>query len=275
MMTIVGVLAGLLLLTPGLAHATLQAAVSLDGGASLLACDQNVCAGGAVPTFLDTNPTLGILATDAVVLGLVTASFAVQTSVSGTVNTLSSGGTVIQNTDVVAHTLRLTIGDTDFLGPADAFTATGSGTWVDLTLPSLYGGSTITMAWGNDPANAQGAEFAGDTPGLLLATAMDTPIDGVPNQSFGSGAAFNVSGFVNDPADFSMTLDNTLILGPGIRLESRGQALSKPLIVAVPMPSAAWLVMLGGMLMLRRRSTHRNDDNGEDFLTIARKAGSV
>jgi hypothetical protein len=243
----------LVLLTPALAQATLQAAVSLDGGVSLLACDQGICAGGAIPTFLDTNPTVGVLATDPLVIGLVSASFAVQTSVKGTLNTLSSGGTVIQNLDGVAHTLQLTIGDTDFLGPATTFTATGSGTWVDPTTPAAYGGSVITMAWYNDPANGQGAEFAGDTPGLLLAIATNTPVDGFANQSFGGpGGPFNVTGAVLDPANFSMTLDNELVLGPGIRLESRGQALAKPL-VAVPMPPTAWLVVLGGVFVLRRR----------------------
>jgi hypothetical protein len=241
----------LVCLTPALADATLQAAVSLDGGPSLLACDQNACAGGAVPTFLDVNAAVGVLTTAGFTLGDISVNAAVQTSVQGPLNTLSSGGTVIHNLGDVPHTLLLTISDTNFLGPASQFTLTGSGTWVDPTSPALYGGSTITMEWWNDPANAQGAEFAGDTPGLLLATATDTPIDGVPNQSFGSGAAFNVSGFVNDPADFSMTLENTLVLGPGIRLESRGQALSKPLTVAVPMPSAAWLVGLG-LLGLRQ-----------------------
>jgi len=247
-------LAGLLLLLPTLAHATLQTAVSLDGGASVLACDQNLCAGGALPTILDTNPALGVLATDPVVIGLVSAAFAVQTSVQGVLNTLSSAGTVIENADTIAHTVQLTIGDTDFLGPAQTFTATGSGTWVDPTAPALYGGSTITMQWFNDPANDQGAEFAGDTPGLLLATATNIPVDGVSNQSFGGpGAPFNVTGAVFDPGDFSMTLDNDLVLGPGIRLESRGQALSKPL-VEVPMPPAAWLMVLGGLVLLRRRS---------------------
>jgi hypothetical protein len=254
MTKIFGLLAGLLLLTPGLAQATLQAAVSLDGGASVLACDQNACAGGALPMVLDTNPTLGVLATDPLLIGLVSASFAVQTSVNGTLNTVSSGGTVIQNTDTVAHTLQLTIGDTDFLGPAQTFTATGSGTWVDPTAPAAYGGSTITMAWFNDPANGQGAEFAGDTPGLLLAAATNTPLDGLPNQSFGGpGGPFNVSGAVLDPADFSMTLDNTLVLGPGIRLESRGQALSKPLAVAISNPAALWLLGAGGLLLISRR----------------------
>jgi hypothetical protein len=50
-----------------------------------------------------------------------------------------------------------------------------------------------------------------------------------------------------------MTLDNELVLGPGIRLESRGQALSKPL-VEVPMPPTAWLILLGGLVGLWRRS---------------------
>src|SRR4029453_15348288 len=115
----------LVCLTPALAHATLQAAVSLDGGASLTACDQNLCAGGGVPTVLDTNPAVGVLATDPVLIGSLSVSFAVQTSVQGSLNTLSSAGTVIQNLDTVAHTLELTIGDTEFLGPASTFTATG------------------------------------------------------------------------------------------------------------------------------------------------------
>ena len=48
----------LLLLPPG-PDALLQAAVSIDAGATLLACDNNVCAGGAVPTFLDLDPGWG------------------------------------------------------------------------------------------------------------------------------------------------------------------------------------------------------------------------
>jgi hypothetical protein len=238
-----GLLAGLLLLLPGLAHATLQAAVSLDGGASLLACDQNICAGGAVPTILDVNAAVGVLTTAGFTLGDLNINAAIQTSVQGPLNTLSSGGTVIHNLGAVPHTILLTISDTNFLGPASQFTLTGSGTWVDSIAPVEYGGSAITMAWWNDPANAQGADFAGDTPGLLLATATHTPLDGIPGQSFGGpGGPFNVSGAVFDPADFSMTLDNTLVLGPGIRLESRGQALSKP--VAVSGPATAWLVGL-------------------------------
>jgi hypothetical protein len=73
------------------------------------------------------------------------------------------------------------------------------------------------MEWFNDPANTQGADFAGDTPGIMVNTATDTPEDGISNQSFGGpGTAFNVSGAVTDPALFSMTLHKEITLGPGI-----------------------------------------------------------
>jgi hypothetical protein len=105
------------------------------------------------------------------------------------------------------------------------------------------------MEWWNDPANAQGAESVGDTPGNLVNIASNTPTDGISNQSFGGALPFNLSGVlaVPDPALFSITLDNELVLGPGIRLESRGQAESKPQ-AAVPAP--ATLLLLGSALAL-------------------------
>jgi hypothetical protein len=239
------------------ADATLQSAASIDGGPSLTACDQNVCAGGGAPTFLDIDPTVGVLATDPATVGPISVSFTVQTSVKspgpGGLNTISSAGTAVQNTDVVAHSIRFTIGDTDFIGPAFVFTTTGSGTWVDQTLPALYGGTTITMAWFNDPANTQGADSPGDTPGNMVNTATNAPVDGTSNQSFGSVPPFNLSGVLTDPdpALFSLTLDNTLVLGPGIRLESRGQAESKPQgLGQVQVPAPATLLLLGSALAL-------------------------
>jgi hypothetical protein len=260
MKQLLGFLAGLVLvssvsLAPP-ADATLQAALSVDGGASLLACDQNTCVGGGLPTFQDLDPAVGVLTTGPAFIGPISASFAIQTSIKGDLNTLSSGGTVVQNTDpALAHALQLTIGDTDFIGPAVEFTLTGSGTWLDPTAPALFGGTQIVMQWFNDPANVQGATFAGDTPGILLNTAFDAPVDGTANQSFGGpGTAFNVSGPTFDPANFSMTLDNELVLGPGIRLESRGQALSKPVAVAWPMTSVLLGLGLVGIGWQRRRT---------------------
>ncbi len=195
-------LAGAILLSlPPRADAILQAAASIDGVASL-ACDQNVCAGGGAPTFADIDPLVGVLTTSPTTIGGISLFFAVQTSVKssgpGGLNTLSSAGTVVQNIDSVAHVVLLTIGDTGFIGPAFTFTTTGSGTWVDQTLPALFGGSTITMEWFNDPANAQGADSPGDTPGIMVNTATDTPQDGTSVQSFGGPVSpFNCPAPIN------------------------------------------------------------------------------
>ena len=183
-------------LLPPRADAILQSAASIDGGPALTACDQNVCAGGGAPTFLDIDPAVGVLSSNPVTIGGVSVSFNVQTSVKsagpGGLNTISSAGTAVQNVDTVAHTILFTIGDTDFIGPAFVFTATGSGTWVDQTLPAAFGGTTITMEWWNDPANTQGADSPGDTPGFLVNTATDTPEDGTSVQSFGGPVPLSI-----------------------------------------------------------------------------------
>jgi PEP-CTERM motif len=257
-------LAGAILLSlPPRADALLQAAVSIDGGASLLACD-NVAAGGAcvggLAAFSDTDPALGVLRTDATsnlggVVGL-NAEVAIQTAVKGGLNTLSSSGTVIANTTAAEHEILLTISETGFFGPSFQFTATGSGTWVDQTDPIAYGNSAITMEWWNDPANAQGATAVGVTPGnLVFGPQSDDPVDGISNQSFSFNSGLSPLA-IPDLGDFSMSLDNTLVLGPGIRLESRGQAESKPQLLQVPAPST--LLLLGSALVLlgwRRRGS--------------------
>jgi PEP-CTERM motif len=255
-------LAGAILLSlPPRADALLQAAISVDAGPSLLACD-NVAAGGACPggvaAVSDTNNAVGVLRSDPVLdLGGapgLNAEVAIQTSVKGGLNTLSSSGTVIHNTDSAQHTIQLTIGDTGFLGPTVTVTSTGSGTWVDQTLPIGFGNTGILMQWFNDAADVQGANFAGDTPGIEVHTFQHAPtgtIDGTQSFSTDSGLLP-----INDPANFSMTLDNELTLGPGIRLESRGQAEAKPQLVVVPAP--ATLLLLGSALVLlgwRRRGS--------------------
>ena len=125
---------------------------------------------------------MGVLATGAAVVGDISFSFALQTSIKssgpGGLNTLSSAGTVVKNLGLVNHLILLTISDTDFLGPATEFTVTGSGTWVDQTLSVVFRGTTITMQWFNDPANRQGAEDPIDRPGNLINLASDTPQDG-------------------------------------------------------------------------------------------------
>jgi hypothetical protein len=247
------VLAGAILLSlPPRADAVLQAALQIDAGPIFRACD-NVAAGGAclggVATFSDINPAVGRLDTLGATIGDITFGLAAQTADKGALNTLSSSGTQIQNSGAVSHTILFTIGDTSFLGPALTFTATGSGTWVDpVNVTATFGPSEITMEWWNDPANIQGADTTGDTPGnLVFGPSNFNPVDGTNNQSFAFNSGANQPLAIPDPGLFSMTLDNTLVLGPGIRLESRGQAESKPQAVV---PAPATLLLLGSALGL-------------------------
>jgi hypothetical protein len=250
-------LAGAILLSlPPRADALLQTSASV-GGVIVAACDNNppVCGPAGAIVVPDIDDRVGVLSTEPFSVGAISAEFAVQTSAKssgeGGLNTLSSSGTVVQNTGAVAIPILFSISDTNFLGPAIEFTVTGSGTWVDTTLPAAFGGSMITMQWFNDPANAQGADTPLDTPGIRVNTATDTPQDGISNQSFGGpGTAFNATGAVSDPALFSMTLFNDLVLGPGIRLESRGQAESKPQQEVPQVPAPAALLLLGSALGL-------------------------
>jgi hypothetical protein len=257
-------LAGAILLSlPPRADALLQAVAQIDAGPILRACD-GVLAGGAclggVATFSDINPAVGRLDTLGATIGDITFGLAAQTADKGALNTLSSSGTQIQNSGAGAHTITLTISDIDFLGPAVTFTATGSGTWVDpVGTAAIFGTSAIQMEWWNDPANVQGANTPGNTPGNLVfgvfPDGFDDPVDGTNNQSFAFNSGPNQPLAIPDPGNFSMTLDNTLVLGPGIRLESRGQAESKPQVLV---PAPATLLLLGSALALfgwRRRGS--------------------
>lgn len=249
-------LCGIFLASP--AAALLQTAASIDGGPVFRACD-NVAAGGAcgsgLATFSDINPAVGRLDTLGATFGDITVGFASQTADKGALNSLSSSGTQIENSGTVPHTIVFTISDIGFLGPALTITATGSGTWVDpVNVDAAFGPSAITMAWWNDPANTQGANTPGDTPGqLAFGPSLFDPVDGTNLQSFAFNSGANQPLGIPDPGLFSMTLDNTLVLGPGIRLESRGQVESKPQVV--PAPLSLLLVGLGllGLVGMRQR----------------------
>jgi hypothetical protein len=101
-------------------------------------------------------------------------------------------------------------------------------------------GSTITLNWYNDPANAQGADTAGDTPGALIDTFTSTAV--LAADSF----SHNGSGAVSDGALFSMTEQATGTLNAGATLLNRGQTEIKS-VTAVPEPGS--LALLGGALL--------------------------
>lgn len=246
------------------AQATLIISGSFDGGAPVFAIDNSAvstCGAVAVGCQLpDLDPTVGVLtlgATNTGTGGGLNVQGTVQTSdkatVPGTINRLDSTGTQVTATSG-SHTYVVAVSDTNFVGPINQATTTGSGQFSHLGLG--YGDTDILMNWFNDPLNAQGAENPLDTPGLLVDTFAFAPLAAQNPSSFAhNGGPFGV----NDPALFSMTLQFSGTLEEGVRLTGRQMTEIKPL-VAVPNPSSSMLLGVGlllgavGMVRGRRRS---------------------
>ncbi|MGE5525116.1 MAG: hypothetical protein ACM3SS_15495 [Rhodospirillaceae bacterium] len=196
------------------ANAVLQIAFSINGGPSTVVCDN--CAG-------DIDPTVGVLqlANFQPIAGLsVTGS--TQTSQKGDLNILTTGSTSIINNSGAPVTALVTVSDTNFIGPIQEAIFSGSGTWTNAI------GSTINLSWYDDPANQQGADFAGDTPGILLGTFLNTAT--LLSQSFSTNQTVPVS----DPALFSMTEQFQFTLVNGGQLTSRGQSEVKIRVLSEP-----------------------------------------
>jgi hypothetical protein len=203
MRRLVGTLLGATLLSAP-ANATLQ--IALQVGPDAFFCADN--------TSCDTNPALGIVQVGNVVVDGIAVDGSIQASDHGPpFPSLNTSSLDIINTLATPIVATVAVSDTDFPSIAALFTAAGSGTWQG---PS---GSAITMGWFVDPANAQGADNAFDTPGVLLTT--------FSNASVGRTSAFSTNGsFIQTlAAPFSMTLQSTLTLSPGEALINRGQAL--------------------------------------------------
>jgi hypothetical protein len=216
-----GVFLGALAASP--AHATLQ--IALQVGPDAFFCADN--------TACDTNPATGVIQVANTVVDGIQVDGSIQGSDHGlpfpSINTSSLD---VINTLTTPVTATVAVSDTDFPAIAATFISAGSGTWQG---PS---GSAITMGWFVDPANAQGADNAFDTPGTL--------IDTFSNASFGRTSAFSHNGstILNLFAPFSMTLASTISMAPSEALINRGQAL---VTEAVPEP-ATWAMLLVGFI---------------------------
>jgi hypothetical protein len=208
------------------ANAVLQ--ISWDFGGTTGQCvDQTGC---------DLSPLIGTLQLADQTINGIEVNGSIQTSTkSATLDILNTSSLSVINTTGAGIPVTVTVSDNNFIGPVTQFATAGSGVWQNAV------GSNITLNWYNDPANAQGADTAGDTPGSLIDTFTSTAL--VAADSF----SHNGSGAVSDGALFSMTESATGTLTAGATLLNRGQTEIKSATTAVPEPGS--LAMLGGALL--------------------------
>jgi len=216
------------------AWATLQISWNF-GGTTGLCIDNTAC---------DQNLAVGTLQLADQTINGVTVNGSIQTSTkSAASDILNTSSLSVINTTAASIPVTVTVGDNNFIGPVTQFATAGSGTWQNAI------DSTLTMNWYNDPANAQGADIATDTPGTLIDTFTSTAL--LAADSF----SHNGSGAVSDGALFSMTEQAIGTLTAGATLLNRGQTEIKS---ATPIQEPGSLALLGASLLgmaafLRRR----------------------
>jgi hypothetical protein len=175
----------------------------------------------------DLDPATGVIKTAPTTIGGVFFNGELVTATDGP-NLLSSSVLSAINGTNQVQTVRVVVSDTDFLAPVSRFEAAASSTWQNAV------GSAKENSWFIDPANAQGADGSGSTPGDNVANSFLTVT--LPAESFSSGPFV---GPLDITGPFSMTLQAQYTLTPFGELLNRGLDITAS---SVPEPPT-WAMM--------------------------------
>jgi hypothetical protein len=212
-------------LSPHPVRAALQIAGTVNGS-SFLCVDNTACdSDGAVGTLRLSNQTLAGVVVD----GSIQSSFGTPGN-PGPLDILNTSSLSVINTNAATVQALITVSDTSFAAPVTQATLSASGTWENAV------GSSIAMSWYADTANGQGADFAGDNPGVLLDTAVSTAFLIADSLSHSASVPFSAT------APFSMSETALITLTAGGTLLNRGQTA----LAAVETPEPSSLFILGG-----------------------------
>jgi hypothetical protein len=218
------------------ASATLQIAANI-GPDTFFCADGQAC---------DSSGTSNLIITDNTILDGILFSSSSASSASGATDFLNASNLLITNTNAVPVDITITVSNTNFTAPVSVFASADSGVWQGSAL------STASMKWFIDSANAQGADNAFDTPGVLVDTDFATSAG--PVFAFSRNNPLIASA---QSSPFSMTEQLTLHLGAGESIVNRGQTIIGS---AIPEPSTWAMLGLGTLflaLVARRRQNGR------------------
>jgi hypothetical protein len=210
-------------LSPHPAHATLQIAATINGS-SFLCVDNAAC---------DNNGATGTIELSNQIIGGITVDGSIQTSRGtpanpGPLDILNTSSLSIINSTASTITGAVAVSDTSFTAPVSSVALSASGVWETAV------GSSATLQWYADTANAQGADNATDAPGTLLDTFVSSAVVVADSLSDNNTAPFSAL------APFSMTETVAFSLTSGGTLLNRGQTM----LAAVDTPEPASMALL-------------------------------
>jgi hypothetical protein len=170
------------------AHATLQ--IAFTDGVNVVTCaDGQACdLAGPANNIIILNETVGAFH----IIGTVAAS------TFGPPDSLQLSTSLIQNTGDTTGSLRIVVGDTNFLSPVSSIRESAS-----LTFNNAAGSGPSTLSFFADPANAQPGGPGLVTPGTLLFSTSGTPatnpdsFSGTHDSPFGALAPFSMAEAAN------------------------------------------------------------------------------